>query len=143
MAMMRWDDMTWDQKYAWYDVNQPKPWNPKSARAIRFKSCNRAPDSQLTKGYVKQAKKDKRQFGGLSLREMQKAAHKLMRRENQREIASGLLDHELEVQEQKLVIWDDLIDLRNPCCEIPLPGNDLCQFVYVPPIRWVYKHEGD
>jgi hypothetical protein len=161
MAMMRWDDMTWDQKYAWYDANQPKPWNSKSNRAIRFRSCSKIPDSKLTKGYVKRAKKSKRSYGGLSLREMQKASHKLQRLEDKREIELGLQDHE---EQQKYTYSIDFAEEGEDFtgiyfyelddCEDEQPSkfrgmkptlvilDDLMSEVEAPP-RWYYTHEGD
>lgn len=172
MAMMRWDDMTWDQKYAWYDANQPKPWNPKSNRAIRFRSCNRAPNSKLTKGYVKRAKKSKRSYGGLSLREMQKASHKLQRLQDEREIKLGLQDRELEIAEQEYLDMLYEQEQNKYSCHIDFAEEDDFTGVYLyelddcfepfepasqqttklviwddlidcSPTRWYYTHEGD
>jgi hypothetical protein len=221
MAMMLWDDMTWDQRWAWEYAN--RPYNTKSARAIRCKYTSKTPDNQLTKGYVRHIKKLDRESPGWywhrsSVQAMQRAAHKLQRLEAKREVQAQLAEmaqdqleldaaqarldeedqpfmtdafgfcheenyyeepwedcefedffNEEDFEDQEDEGWGDFlteepeelpaarytvigIDMasgpdvtvfRNPCAEVALPGVDLCQFVYTPEIRWVYKHEGD
>lgn len=103
MAMKFWDDLTWEQRWKWYDEH---PYKPNSARAIRCRSglWHRSPDSRLTKptkGFIKHQKRlDRDQPGWYwhrsDLRTQQRAAHKLERHKGQAEVEQQLdeLDNE-------------------------------------------------